>query len=331
MDTPDEVEFADLCRPSLNAGNNYACVIKESVSSIVRMFSAAARYRLTPGIVFRGEFSHESIEREDADEWFLPQSSQKNTASLSTDIRFSKSLKMKVKYTHKNSQNSALNNEADRAHEGNLSVTWTPVPWMNALASYRITSEQRDKLQFVQEVPVPPFGEVFADSPDDRQTRRERFLGSVSVLPVKNLTVTLSFLYLHNKQTEDLAYYDLVGEPFFDAGVVNQDTVRHVSFDLQYLPTKHSTLRAGVSTTKSEGKFHPGDPNLLSPVSVSSFSELKTRETVYSLGGEIDLKGGFSLGTNYNYAVLKDQASNPYDDIEDGEAHIIILTLTKRW
>jgi len=332
MDTPNEVEFADLCNPSLNTGNNYRCLIKESVSSIVRTYSASGRYRLTPGITFRGEYGHETITREAADEWFMPSSSQMNAVSLSSDIRFSKSLKMKLNYVYKNIQNPAWNTQPDQAHEGNVSLTWTPAPWLSALASYRSTSERRDNLQFVYEQPVAPFDEVLVDSPDNRKARRDRFLGSVNILPMKNLTATLSFFYLHNKWTEDLAYNDdPAGNLFFDTGVVSQDTVRNVSIDLQYLMTKHTTLSAGVSTTESKGKFHPQSPDLLVPVSVASFSELEMRETIYTVGSEIDLKGGFSLGMNYKYAVLKDIADNPYDDIKDGEAHIIVVMLTKRW
>jgi hypothetical protein len=90
-------------------------------------------------------------------------------------------------------------------------------------------------------------------------------------------------------------------------------------------------LSGGVSTTESKAKFHPGDPNLLAPLSVASFSELEMRETIYTLGGEVDLKGGFSFGTHYKYAVFDDVLNNPYDDIKDGEAHILIVSLTKRW
>jgi hypothetical protein len=202
---------------------------------------------------------------------------------------------------------------------------------VNALASWQYISGRRDNLQFVHTETVAPFEEVIVDSPDDRKMRRDRFLGSVTLLPVKGLTATLSFFYLHNKQKEDVAYHDEFGEHFFDSGVPNQDTVRNVSFDIQYFLTKHTALSGGVSTTESKAKFHPGDPNLLAPLSVASFSELEMRETIYTLGGEVDLKGGFSFGTHYKYAVFDDVLNNPYDDIKDGEAHILIVSLTKRW
>jgi len=332
MDTPDSVEFADVCRPSLNSADDYQCTIREAISKRAGTASISVRYRLTSGIVLRGEYAHETIDREAADQWFMPPSSQKNVVTLSTDIRLSKQLKVNMEYLHKSIQNPATNIEPNQANEGKVSLTWTPLPWLTALASYRYAKEHRDKLDFVftdsvteQQYPV--------ESPDDRTNRRERFLGSVSLLPVKNLVATLSYFYLHDKQKEDLAYYDPdhLDELSFDSGVVNQTTVRTVSFDLQYLLSKQVTLNAGVSTTESKGKFYPADANLLSPVSVASFSELHTRESIYTVGGGVDLKGGFTVNTHYKYARLKDLADNPNDDIQNGEAHIVMLWLTKRW
>lgn len=325
VDNPDSVEFADVCRPSVNAAGDYACTINDSISKRVRTASVAARYRLTPKIVLKGEYAHERIDREAADLWEMPDTSQKNTVTLSSDIRLSKLLKMNVRFMHKSTQNPAINIEPHQANEGQVSVTWTPTTWLTALASYRLTSEHRNSLLFMTEEGDP------VDSPDDRKRRRERFLGSVSVFPAKKLIATLSFFYLHDKQKENIAYSDPVPELLFDSGVTNQSTVRNVSFDLQYLLSKQVTLNAGVSNTESKGKFHPSDPNLLAPVSIASFSELQMRETLYTLGGQVDLKGGFTIGTQYRYALLKDLVGNPYDDIRNGEVHIVVLSLTKRW
>lgn len=324
MNTPDSVEFADVCSSSLNAAGNYECVIREAISKRVGTASILVRYRLTSGIVLKGEYAHETVDREAADQWFMPPSSQKNTVTLSTDIRLSKQLKTNIKFIHKSIQNPATNIEPDRANEGHVSVTWTPAPWIATLASFRLAREHRNNLQFL-------FDNETVDSPDERKNRWERFFGSVSLFPVKNLTATLSFFYLHNKQTEDLAYSDPVPELHFDSSVKNKSMVKNVSLDLRYLLSKHVALNAGVSNTDSNGKFHPTDPNLLIPVSVATFSELKMRETIYSVGSDIDLTGGFMLGTHYKYARLKDLADNPYDDIQNGEAHIVMLSLTKRW
>jgi hypothetical protein len=324
MDTPDSVEVADVCSPSLNTAGTYACHIREAISKRVATASIAARYRLASGVVVRGEYAHETIDREAADEWFMPSSSQKNSVTLSADVRLSKQLKVNFGYLHKSIQNPATNIEPDQANEGNVSITWTPLPWLTALASYRLIYEDRDSLHFI-------FENESHDSPDDRMSRRERFLGSVSLLPLKDLVATLSFFYLHDKQKEDLAYATPVPELLFDQDVANTTTVRNASFDLQYLLSKHVTLNGGVSTTESKGKFHPADLNLLSPVSVASFSELDMRETVCSVGGEVALKGGFTVNTHYKYARLKDVADNPYDDVQNGEAHIVMVWLTKRW
>jgi predicted porin len=324
MDTPDSVEVADVCSPSLNTAGTYACHIREAISKKVGTASITARYRLTTGVVLRGEYAHVTIDREAADEWFMPPSSKKNMATLSADVRLSKQLKMNLEYGHESIQNPATNIEPNQANEGKVSVTWTPLPWLTALASYRLAYEDRDNLQFI-------FENEQHDSPDDRTNRRERLLGSVSLLPVKDLVATLSYFYLHDKQNEDLAYQTPVPELLFDEDVDNKTTSRTFSLDLQYLLSKHVTLNGGVSTTESKGKFYAADPNLISPVSVASFSELDMRETICSVGGEVALKGGFTINTNYKYAKLKDLADNPYDDVENGEAHIVMVWLTKRW
>ena len=324
MDTPDSVEYADVCSPSLNAAGNYQCIIREAISKRVGTASILARYRLTSGVIVKGEYAHTTVDREAADQWYMPPSSQQNAVTLSTDIRLSKQLKTSLKFVHKDNKNPATNVEPDRANEGHVSVTWTPAPWISTLASYRIVKEHRDRLQFL-------FENETVDSPDERENRRERFLASVSIFPIKKLTATVSFFYLHDKQQEDLAYSDPTPELLFDGGVANKTTVQNVSLDLRYLLSKHVSMHAGVSNTDSSGKFRPDDPNLLIPVSIASFSEIKMRETIYSVGGDFDLAGGFIFGTQYKYARLKDRADNPYDDIQNGEAHIVMLSLTKRW
>jgi hypothetical protein len=97
------------------------------------------------------------------------------------------------------------------------------------------------------------------------------------------------------------------------------------------MPHKRVSINAGLSHTKSKAKFHPEDINLTQPVSISSFSELKTEETVYSVSGEYRYKNGFSSGLEFRYSDLDDVLDNPGDDVEDGKAHILLLTLSKEW
>ena len=37
------------------------------------------------------------------------------------------------------------------------------------------------------------------------------------------------------------------------------------------------------------------------------------------------------MDLDYRYADLEDRLDNIYDDVEDGKAHIVILSATKKW
>jgi opacity protein-like surface antigen len=49
------------------------------------------------------------------------------------------------------------------------------------------------------------------------------------------------------------------------------------------------------------------------------------------LGGQYTFNNGLSMDLDYRYADLEDKQGNIYDDIDDGEAHIVILSATKQW
>ncbi|MDH4233034.1 MAG: hypothetical protein OEW04_13520, partial [Nitrospirota bacterium] len=59
--------------------------------------------------------------------------------------------------------------------------------------------------------------------------------------------------------------------------------------------------------------------------------ELKIRETTYSATGEYQFKGGYSAGVRYRYTTFRDLQDNQYDDVNDGRANIILLTVSKKW
>jgi hypothetical protein len=293
------------------------------------------RLRLTRKVTLRGEYTYEDIDRDDAEEWFLPSSTRRNTASLTADVRVARNLKAKLKYTYRDISDPAVNVEPDHSNEGSISVSWMPVSWLNALVSYRITEEVRNDPHFLHTEPAPPVStgeEVLLDAPTDRENRKERFLGAVTFLLEKNLTATMCYFYMHNKLKEAIAYHvPPSGFHFFDPDVENRDTVHSGSVDVVYLPRKNITLNAGASVTESKGAFQPSVPDLLVPVSVAAFSQLKMRETICTLGGEYAFWGGLAAGVHYKYARLEDLIDNPYDGVDNGEAHIVMLTLSKRW
>lgn len=320
IDNPGSVTITDISNPA----NTSTFLVRPSISSVTDTISGIVRYRPLPGLTLRAEYSYDDIRRSNAEEWELPGSTQRNTASLSANVRIMKGLHFKGKYTHKELDDPAYNNEPDRSDEGRFSLSWAPIPKINVLLSYIIAGEKRDELRFVE-----PDGAV--TTAHDRDVNRDVLMGSVTFLIVKDLSATASYSYIHNRTQQDIEFHDLAGGVHIDPSVPYRETAHNYAFDVRYVPKDSVTLGAGVSHTRSSGAFSPADPGLLQPVSVSSFSELKLRETVYSVSGEYRFKNGFGAGIQYKYSDFDDVLDSPGDDVNDGRAHIIYLALSKRW
>jgi len=316
IDAPDSVSITDRTNPL----NSYTYAVEPAISSVTDNVSGIVRFRPVSGVLVKADYTYEDIRRTVSSEWDVPEKTQKNTVSLSADVRVLKGLDVKAKYTHKYITDPAYNVEPDHANEGRVSVTWIPAPRLSAVVSYTIISEERDDL-------------LFTDTTDarNREVNRDRIMGSVTYLLLKDLSVTASYAYMHDKTKQDIVFQDLVGAPNVDPSVPSTDMMHHFGLDINYLPKNNITIGTGASYTLSSGDFYPSDPNLLQPVPISSFSQLKTREFVYYLSGEYRCKGGWAAGVQYRYSDFNDVLDNPYDDVADGRAHVVLLTLSKRW
>lgn len=287
--------------------------IKDSISSETDTVTGIVRYRPVSGMVFKGEFVHEVVNRDDSAEWGIPDKTTKNIATLSADIRLLKGLNVKLKYTHKDADNPSLNIEPDWSDEFRASVSWVPTPRLNAFLSYSIAKEKRGEM------------EIIGSTADKREVLRDRFFGSLTYLILNDLSMTTSYSYMHNKTEQDIAVGSIT-----DQMVPNKIFAHFYGADLNYTPKSNLTLGAGFNYILSSGKFYPSAPDLLNP-SIASFSELRTKETVYHASGEYRFKHGFSVGAQYKYTKLDDVIDNKYDDVKDGKAHIVFLTLSKKW
>jgi predicted porin len=317
IDNPDTATITDRAN-----SNTYIYQVKPSISSITDTISLTGRYRPASGLTLRAEYIYDDIRRINAEAWNVPQSTQKNTALLSANLRVIKGLKLETKYIHKNISNPAYNIEPDYSDEGRMSLSWIPLPRLNTLLSYNIIKEKRSNLHYAD-----------TDAAKNREVKRDRLMGSITFLVLKDLSVTTMYAYIQNKTVQDIEYHLDAAPypPMIDSKVPYKDTTHNYVVDINYIPKDNISLNAGVSHTTSRGSFSPNDPNLLQPVSIDSFSELKIRETVYSASGEYKFKGGFATGIQYRYNDFQDVLDNPYDDVEDGEAHIILLTISKKW
>lgn len=320
IDNPDTARITNT-----TTATTYTYSVKNSISSATDMLSTTARYRPFSGLTLRGEYSYEHIRRQDNDEWEIPDSTVKNTASLSADLRIMRTLKLSAKYTNKNITGPAYNTDPDHSNEGKISLSWVPLPQISTLLSYNITREKSSALHYLD-----GDGDIIPGA-ENRDVKKDWLLGSVTFLILKDLSLTTSYAYIHNRTQQDITYSDTSGTLFVDSYVPYKDTAHNYALDLNYLPKNNITFGAGVSHTISNGTFYPDDTNLTQPVSIASFSELKTKETVYSASVEYRFKRGFATGIQYRYSTLDDALDNPYDDVKDGRAQIILLTLSKKW
>jgi predicted porin len=317
IDNPASITISDRTNPLNTYGDPD---VRPSISSRTNRVSVTGVYRPAPILTLRAKYTYDDIRRSKADEWDLPDSTQKNIGSLSADVRVKKGLKLKAAYTYKDIQDPAHNTDPDDSNEGKLSITWTPLQRVNTSLSYSITKEDRDYLHFTG-----------FNGAEKRDVKRERLLGSVTVLARNDLTCTASYAYINNKAKQDIVYHDTIGDPYVDPSVPYEDTAHSFAVDISYIPWEDISLNAGVSHTRGSGNFNVADPNLTQPVSVDSFSRLKIKETVFSASGEYQVTSGFSTGLQYRFSDYSDVLDNPHDDTADGSAHIVVLTVSKKW
>jgi predicted porin len=316
IDNPLTVTIDNVCS-SLNYPEG--CFVKPSISSISDIASATVRYRPFSGLTLRGEYIYDHIRRENFEEWGLPEKTQHNTVSLSADTRIMRNLNLRAGYTYKEVNDPAYNIEPDYSNEGHATVSWNPFRRIITLVSYGIAKEKRDDLNTVN-----------GPEAKNRDVKRDRAMAAVTYLAGEKVSLTASYTYIHDKIRQDIVLGGLL-EPF----VPDTDLARSYGLTVNYIPNNRINLTAGLSYTLSSGSFSLTDPALLSPVSLAtllpSLSALKMKETDCSLSARYNFKNGFSAGVQYRYLDFNDELDNPWDDVQDGRVHIVLLTLSKKW
>lgn len=321
IDNPGTATISDISNPS----NTYTYQVKPSLSSITDTASGTIRYRPVTGLTLVADYSYERIGRTNSDEWKLPESTTRNIVALSANLRIARNLNLKARYTHKDIDNPAYNSEPRHSDEGRISASWIPVAGLNTLVSYCVAGERRSELIFTDPNNNP------IEGPKNRNVRRNKLLGSVTFLIAKDVSLTTSYAYIHNRTQQDLVFLSDTLASVTDPSVPNKDTAHNYSVDVSYMPKNNMTFNAGLSYTVSRAIFFPGSADLLEPVSIATFSDLKIRESIYYLSGEYKFRNGFSVGLRYKYSRLDDVLDIPDDDVRDGSAHIFLMTISKKW
>lgn len=148
---------------------------------------------------------------------------------------------------------------------------------------------------------------------------------------MKQLTLTASYAYFHNKTEQDLIYNSPTGLDQLDKDVPYKEFAHNYVVNLNYQPIKNLNIDAAASQTVGKGRFSPGIAAAQQPVNIASFSELKIRETEYSIGGDYKFKKDWAVGMNFRYANRKDMIDNIYDDENNGTVRVLLVTISKKW
>jgi hypothetical protein len=315
IDNPSTVTVTNLSNPA----DIVTYPVIPSISSISDIASATVRYRPFSGLTLRGEYDYDHIRRENAQEWGLPEKTEHNIASLSADMRIIRNLNLRAGYTYTDVNDPAYNVEPDHSNAGHATISWTPSQRIVTFVSYSVANEKRDDLNTVG-----------GPAAQNRSVLRNRATGVVTYLVTEKVSLTASYSYIHDKIHQDLVIGGQL-QPF----VPDSDIANSYGLTMNYMPTNRIDLSGGVNYTVSSGAFSLTDPTLLSPVSLAgllpSLSALKTKEIDCSVSGQYHFKNGFSAGIQYRYINFNDVLDNPWDDVQDGNVHIVLLTLSKKW
>ncbi|MBI4683170.1 MAG: hypothetical protein HY757_08745 [Nitrospirae bacterium] len=310
-DNPETTAISDLN----GSVTNYPGTVKSSVSKTTDAISLTGRYNPEPGVTLKVKYLYECTDRENAEDWNLKNKTTKNTLALSSGLRVIKGIDLRAEYIRKSAVKPSYSTEPDSSDKGTVSISMAPVPGINLFVNYIISREKRKDLDFSN-----------TQDARNRNTRTDNLMGSGVFRLADNLSMTASYAYMSYRVRQDIVYNSI---RLIDKDVQYKDVTHVYSASLDYAPVEKLDILALVSHVRSYGDFYPGSGDLLSPVSVSSFSQQKIRETVYSLSGDSECMNGLSCGMEFSYSDTKDVLDNDHDSNQDGHAYIVMLKFKK--
>ena len=312
-DNPSTASITDINGSKIT----YPGSVKSPISKRNDLISLTGRYNLRPGVILKAKYLNENIERDNASDWGLQDSTRKNTYSLSADLRVIKRVDIKTEYIHQTVDQPSYNTEPDNSDQGIASVSWIPAPGINLLVNYSISKDTRDHLHFTG-----------ADNARDRDSTLENVMGSGTFQLLNNLSMTASYAFIRSKIRQDIVYGTVVA---VDNDVPYESKAQIYSASLNYIPINKLAINALIAHSKSDSEFSPSRNNLLQPVSVASFSREELAETTYRLTSDYKCMDSYLCGIDFQYNDIDDLIDNIHDYSQDGHAYIILLTLKKTW
>ncbi len=316
MDTPDTVPL-----------HGYPAIIypvRQGISYDKDVFSLSSRYRPMQRLSLYAGYEFSQLDRKDVTEWLLLTPQTKiHSIELKAQGRPLDKVTVKAIYEYKNYDQPAYNTTPDKSNKLRLTTTYTPSPSLNIYLEYILFLSERDPLRYLN-----------GDPPDlletgGRDSRGDQILASLSTAISPKASLTFSWFYQRWDVEQDLVYgkWPMTGDPpfFMDTGVPYTDKANSFSLSLHYMPRQDFTVAADLTHTIAEGTTGYSDVVGGAPFSLSSFSNMETSETSFSLDLAKKLPKDWEIGLRLYFDIFNDKVS----DLLDGNVFTTTFSLKR--
>lgn len=305
--------------------------VRDSISSTRDLFTGLVKYRMTPRLTLKAEYTVDTTERDkyfgntisplqvlpvpagsEQNYWDVAHSTTKTTAKAGLTYRITNNFSLRTDYSAMSVDNPAYASDADSVDTLKAAATWRPFKWLSALVSYGGIREERSNLS------APLAG-------GSRKTDRDQTLGSLTFLMGKRSSVTVSYALYENKNNETLTYRMPDNSLVTEDGVLISTDSQVSSIGATHALTDKLHLSAEASRCRSKDKFR----NAASVTNTQNdvLADTLIIEDVFAAGMEWQLAKNVSFDGRYQYRDYDDKT----DNTQDGWVKTVLATLSLKW
>lgn len=307
--------------------------VRDSLSSKRDLFTGLVKYRMTPRLAFKAEYSVDTTERNEffgadinplqvlpvpagseQNYWDVAHSTTKTTTKAGLTYRIANNFSLRTDYSVARIVNPAYATDADSIDTLKASATWRPFQWLSALVSYGGIREERSNLS------APLAG-------GSRKTDRDQTLGSLTFLVGKRSSVTVSYALYENKNNETLTYRMPDNSLVTEDGVLIATDSQVASVGATHALSDGLHLSAEASRCRSKDKFRNAASGSSTETANDVLADTFIIEDVFAAGLEMQLARNLSIEGRYQYRNYDDKT----DNTQDGWVKTVLATASLKW
>ena len=313
MDTPDTVTLNGLSNGSVN---NY--MVRQGISYDKDVISLSSRYKPLQRLSLFARYEFSQLDRRDDAEWHLLTPKTKiHSIDLKAQAKPFDKVKIKAIYEYKNYEQPAYNTTPDKSNMLKLTTTYTPSPALNIYLEYLLALTESDSLSYL---------DIDSPVPLERDGKRDHFLASLTTGLTPKLSLTASWYYQRWEIEQDLVFAkvpDDVPPYYIDFGVPYTDKANSFSLAFHWIPRNDFTVAADLGYTISKGTTDY--TVMVEGESLSSFSDVETTETSFSLDMAKKLPKDWEAGLKLYFDIYNDK---PYG-YQDGNVFTATFSMKR--